>query len=99
MNVAETLEKLKKIALKDEELMKKLISTRKAKDPLLEFCKISCQKGCDLSVIDLVNAGEEAYAAMRRSTNGGGENSPLLHYEDDYYELFLGELEAYLSKD
>lgn len=31
---------------------------------------------------------------MRRSTNGGGENSPLLAGEDDYYELFLSELEA-----
>jgi hypothetical protein len=29
---------------------------------------------------------------MRRSTNGGGENSPLLVSEDDYYELFLEEL-------
>ena len=29
---------------------------------------------------------------MRRSTNGGGENSPLLVGEDDYYELFLEEL-------
>ena len=29
---------------------------------------------------------------MRRSTNGGGENSPLLFYEDDAYEIFLAEL-------
>ena len=28
--------------------------------------------------MDLITAGEEAYAAMRRSTNGGGENSPML---------------------
>ena len=30
---------------------------------------------------------------MRRSTNGGGENSPMLEGEDDYYELFLASLE------
>ena len=29
---------------------------------------------------------------MRRATNGGGENSPLLVGEDDYYELFLEDL-------
>jgi hypothetical protein len=29
---------------------------------------------------------------MRRSTNGGGENSPGLSYEDDYYELFIAEI-------
>ena len=34
----------------------------------------------------------EAYAAMRRSTNGGGENSPLLSGEDDYYEMFFASL-------
>ena len=41
-----------------------------------------------------MTAGEEAYAGMRRATNGGGENSPLLTGEDDYYELFLEELEG-----
>ena len=39
--------------------------------------------------MDLITAGEEAYAAMRRSTNGGGENSPMLEGEDDFYELFF----------
>ena len=37
-------------------------------------------------------SGEDSYAAMRRSTNGGGENSPLLQGEDDLYEMFLIEL-------
>ena len=43
--------------------------------------------------------GEESYAAMRRSTNGGGENSPLLAWEDDYYELFMAELEAVKGRE
>jgi hypothetical protein len=42
--------------------------------------------------MDLISAGEDYYAAMRRSTNGGGENSPMLEGEDDYYELFLSDL-------
>ncbi len=29
---------------------------------------------------------------MKRSTNGGGENSPMLEGEDDYYEMFLAEI-------
>lgn len=33
-------------------------------------------------------AGEEFYAEIKRSTNGGGENSRRLK-EDDFYELFL----------
>ena len=48
--------------------------------------------GMDLSLIHIFTAGEEAYAAMRRSTNGGGENSPMLEGEDDYYELFFAGL-------
>ena len=43
--------------------------------------------------MDVIEYGETAYAAMRRSTNGGGENSPMLDGEDDYYDLFLGELQ------
>ena len=44
--------------------------------------------------MDLLTAGEEFYATMRRSTNGGGENSPMLEGEDDFYELFFAGLEA-----
>ena len=29
---------------------------------------------------------------LPRSTNGGGENSPLLSGEDDYYEMFMAEI-------
>ena len=29
---------------------------------------------------------------MKRSTNGGGENSPALEYQEDYYAMFLAEL-------
>ena len=43
--------------------------------------------------LDLITAGEEFYATMRRSTNGGGENSPKLAGEDDFYELFFASLE------
>ena len=30
---------------------------------------------------------------MKRSTNGGGENSPMIKDEDDFYELFFANLE------
>jgi len=39
--------------------------------------------------MDLILAGEEFYAAMKRSTNGGGENSPMPEGEDDFYEMFF----------
>ena len=46
--------------------------------------------------IGLITAGEEFYATMRRSTNGGGENSPKLAGEDDFYELFFASLEEHI---
>lgn len=32
------------------------------------------------------------YSTMKRSTNGGGENAPVLDGQDDYYEMFLMEI-------
>ena len=38
-------------------------------------------------------------AKMKRSTNGGGENSPKLEGEDDFYELFFAGLEQKENKN
>ncbi len=92
MEVWEALEGLKKKALKDETLKQRLLHTKEEKNPLSTFCRISTEEGFPLYEMDLLTYGEESYASIRRSTNGGGENSPKLAYEDDYYELFLMEL-------
>ncbi len=94
MNVAESLEKLRIMARADEELRQRLLETKESRDPLKAFCEISTQAGCPLAPMELVVFGEESYASIRRSTNGGGENSPLLEWEDDYYELLLAELRS-----
>ena len=94
MNLEEALQGLKRLAAKDKNIRNALLATRTAEKPAAEFCKLSARYGFPVYEIDLVMAGEEYYAAMRRSTNGGGENSPLLAGEDDYYERFLSELEA-----
>ncbi len=47
----------------------------------------------------MIEFGESSYAAMRRSTNGGGENAPLLQWEDDAYEMFMMELEMITGND
>lgn len=92
MGVGQTLDALKRVAAKDPEKRKALLATRDQKNSVTEFCKLSTEYGCPLNAMDLIEYGEESYAAMRRSTNGGGENSPKLFYEDDTYELFLAEL-------
>ena len=93
MVVAEMLDKLKGKALRDEKLKKELLDTRKEKNPMTAFCKKCQSLGYPVYEMDLIEAGEEFYATMRRSTNGGGENSPMLEGEDDFYELFFAGLE------
>ena len=93
MTVSETLENLRLAARRDPALRSRLLASRQAPDPLKEFCTAAGGYGYEITPFELVMYGEESYAAMRRSTNGGGENSPLLEWEDDYYELLMGELE------
>ena len=92
MEVNDALYGLKKLALKDPAVREALLKTRLADNPLKEFCSLSTSYGFPLYEMDLISAGEDAYAAMRRSTNGGGENSPMLRCEDDYYEIFFSEI-------
>ena len=88
MKVLDELERLQEDALKDEALRNKLIETKTDDNPLSCFCRLARSLGYDINEMNLVYAGEEAYSGMRRATNGGGENSPMLENEDDYYSLF-----------
>ncbi|MBR6404048.1 MAG: hypothetical protein IKS48_11745 [Eubacterium sp.] len=98
MDTGELLEKLKVMAIDDSELRKRLLNTRSSGTSLGDFCKVSTEAGVPLNKMDMIEFGESSYAAMRRSTNGGGENAPLLQWEDDAYEMFMMELEM-ISKD
>ncbi|MBU5460621.1 hypothetical protein [Anaerostipes sp. MSJ-23] len=93
MDVYEMLEELQEKALHDETIKQALLETRKEKEPIIAFCKQCQELGYEIYPMELINAGEEFYATMRRSTNGGGENSPKLSGEDDMYELFMTAIE------
>ena len=94
MTTLEILDRLQKDALRDRELREKLLATRQEKDPLTVFCRLCRSLGYELYEMDLVSAGEDFYATMRRSTNGCAENSHMLEGEDDFYELLMASLEA-----
>ena len=87
------LDELQGKALQDQEVREKLLATRKEKDPVSAFCRVCRELGYELYERELICAGEEFHAAMKRSTNGGGENSPMLSGEDDFYELFFASIE------
>ena len=92
MDILAMLEEIQHKALNDDALKLKILATEAAKEPLDEFCKVCQQEGYEIYPMDVIIAGEESYAAMKRSTNGGGENSPMLAGEDDFYELFFAGL-------
>lgn len=87
MEVVEMLDNLKEKARRDPALREELLATREEKEPLAAFCRKCRELGVPVYEMDLIAAGEEFYAAMKRSTNGGGENSPMLEGEDDFYLL------------
>ena len=92
MEITEKLDELLEKATKDKALRDKLLSTRNSQNPLADFCQIATDNGFDMSVMDIVNQGEEFYAEIKRSTNGGGENSPDLDFQNDEYSIFMMRL-------
>ena len=83
MKVLDELERIQEAALNNKELRDEILKTRFDEEPVTAFCRLAREKGYEIYEMDLVYAGEEAYASMRIATNGGGENSPMLENEDD----------------
>ena len=94
MKILDELERFQETALKNKALRDQILRTKSYEEPVTAFCRLAREKGYEINEMDLVYAGEEAYASMRRATNGGGENSPMLENEDDYYSLFIAAMEA-----
>ncbi|MCQ2400857.1 MAG: hypothetical protein MJ059_02910 [Lachnospiraceae bacterium] len=93
MDIIDILEELRKKAIADQNIKEKLFATRDAESPLRSFCAVCRELGYDITPMDIVDAGEFFHASMKRSTNGGGENSPMLDYQDDFYEMFLESID------
>ena len=93
MEAVAILDELQRRARQDADLKQRLLDTKNAEDPLAAFCETCRELGYPLYEMDVVVAGEEFYASMSRSINGGGENHPMMDGEDDFYELFFACLE------
>ena len=68
MEITEMLDELKSKARRDEKLRAELLETRKNAQPLSAFCRKCRELGYEIYDMDLITAGEEFYATMRRST-------------------------------
>lgn len=82
------LMELQERALNDEDLRQMLLKTREDKYPVREFCKKCAELGYkEITVGNLMSAGDEFCSAMLRSVNGGGVEAP--DGWDDFYEMFF----------
>lgn len=90
--IEDMLDELQKRAARESVIKERLLDTRNESEPLSAFCKVCRELGYEIYEMELICVGEEFHAAMKRSTNGGGENSPMLTGEDDFYELFFAGL-------
>lgn len=91
------LMELQSKAAHNPEMRRALLDTRSAADPVRAFCDKCADYGYDISVYELLTAGEEFCAAMLRSVNGGGVEAP--DGWDDFYEMFMRALEEAEMKD
>ncbi len=92
MEITDKLEGLIEKAKGDAAFRDRLLATRNSANPVSEFCDIATESGFPMSVMDMINQGEEFYAEIKRSTNGGGENSPDLDFQNDEYSIFMMRL-------
>lgn len=92
MSVELELAQLTERARNDEKLRRELLETRNEPDAVKAFCEKCAQLGYrNITVYELLTAGEAFCAAMLRSVNGGGVEAP--DNWDDFYEMFFDELE------
>ena len=78
-------DRMEQVAREDAAFRDLVLEAYEKHVPLREFCSICRDAGIEIYPMDIIDADETAYAAMRRSTNGGGENSPHLQWEGEIF--------------
>ena len=82
-------------AAKDKELTERIYATRNDRNTVNALCELATAEGFPITAAELLYEGEESCAAMCRSVNGGGVDTPVGW--DDSYEMFFAALD-YMNK-
>lgn len=92
------LDRFFELIKKSPALLERVTAVRNSKTPLSDFCRI-CSEVCEeISPMDIISYSDYEYDSIRKSTNGGGENSPVLVREDDVFELFMDRVLEFSKK-
>lgn len=87
-NIELELDRLLKSAKSNKQLKDELIATRKADNPVKEFCDYCKSKGYNINIGELFTIGMDANDSKLRSVNGGGVNG-IDGWDDAYEQFFL----------
>ncbi len=82
-------------AKNNAELTARIYATRNSANPVNALCTLATDEGFPITAAELLYEGEETCAAMCRSVNGGGVDTP--DGWDDVYEMFFAALD-YMNK-
>lgn len=75
----------------NNDLKNKLLKTRKANDPMDEFCNVAAELGYNITIGGLFALGEDMNDSKLRSVNGGGVDG--IDGWNDAYETFFCSLQ------
>ncbi len=82
-------------AKNNTELTERIYATRNDRNPVNALCELATAEGFPITAAELLYDGEETCAAMCRSVNGGGVDTP--DGWGDVYEMFFAALD-YMNK-
>ncbi len=85
------LKELLQLAKDNQDVKEMLLETRKQKDPVLSFCHAAQKLGFEISLGELLAAGEEYRSNLLKSVNGGA-SYPMEDWGDLYEEFFASLL-------
>ena len=86
--IQQELDRLLNDARKNAELKSRVIGTKKAEDPVDEFCRLCQSLGYDVQMGELFACGQDMNDSKLRSVNGGGVNG-IDGWDDTYEQFFL----------
>ena len=89
MDIESVLDEILKAAKKDGKVLSALLKTEEDPNPVSAFCALAGQMGFPVSEMDLIYAGEEAYAAMEEEAEEAWEKrKPRIVRENLFIVLY-----------
>lgn len=87
----DSLFKLEKVASKDNDIRRKILETKNAKDPMAKLCEVATELGYPVTVGEIYATGEEYLSNL--SDGRLGVTEPMSTFGDTY-ELFMASVEG-----